>query len=124
MRTYIGHVPGVGRGVFAAEDILEGEVIEVSPVIVIPLDQVPFLDQTVLESYYYAWENHLKSAAIALGHGSLYNHSYNPNARYEKRFDQSTIEFFSIRNIKKGQEIRVNYNGSPEDITPVRFEVN
>jgi hypothetical protein len=123
VKTYVGHVPGVGRGVFAAEDIAEGEVIEVSEVIVAPPQEVQFLDQTTLERYYFAWGHDQKSAAIALGHASLYNHSFSPNARYEKRFDQGTLEFICIRTVRKGEEIRVNYNHDPHDQTPVRFKV-
>lgn len=123
MKTYVGRIPGVGRGVFAAEDIGEGKVIEVSEVIVIPPEEVEFLDQTTLERYYFAWGDDLKSAAIALGHGSLYNHSFSPNARYEKHLDQGTIEFICIRAVSKGEETRVNYNHDPNDQTPVRFEV-
>jgi SET domain-containing protein len=122
-KTYVGHVAGAGRGVFATEDIAEGEVIEVSEVIIVPPEEVQLLDRTALERYYFAWGDDLKSAAIALGHGSLYNHSFSPNARYEKHFDQGILEFICINAIKKGEEIRVNYNHDPHDQTPVRFEV-
>ena len=123
MKTYVECAPGAGRGVFAAEDIAEGGIVEVSEVIVVPPEEVQFLDQTTLERYYFAWGDDLKSAAIALGHGSLYNHSFSPNARYEKHFDRGTLEFICIRAVKKGEEIRVNYNHDPHDQTPVRFEV-
>jgi SET domain-containing protein len=33
------------------------------------------------------------------------------------------IEFSAIRDIQKGEEITMNYNGLPEDKTPVWFDV-
>ena len=82
------------------------------------------LDKTGLHAYYYAWGHDLKGAAIALGHGSLYNHSYQPNARYLKHLENGTIEFICLNDVKKGEEIRVNYNGDPSDQTPTWFETS
>ena len=57
-----------------------------------------------------------KSVAIALGYGSLYNHSYSANATYEKHFDDKLITFKAIADIRRGEEITVNYNyGNPDD---------
>ena len=51
-----------------------------------------------------------------LGFGSLYNHSYEPNAKYVRRVSKRVVEFVAIKDIKKGQEITVNYNfGDPDD---------
>ena len=60
--------------------------------------------------------------ALALGYGSLYNHSYQPNARYDDESGQTKV-FTAIRDIEAGEEITVNYNGEPEDESPVGFEV-
>ena len=59
---------------------------------------------------------------MALGYGSLYNHSYQPNARYDDGRGQTKI-FMAIRDIALGEEIVVNYNGEPDDKTPVWFKV-
>ena len=62
-----------------------------------------------------------RGTVAPLGFGSLYNHSYEPNARYEDcRADQV---FVAIRDIADGEEITVNYNGEPGDRSPVWFEV-
>ena len=61
-------------------------------------------------------------AALALGYGSLYNHSYRPNARYVDLGDRTKL-FTAIWDIAAGEEITVNYNGEPGDETPVGFEV-
>ena len=54
---------------------------------------------------------HLASqvAAIALGYGSLYNHSPLPCARYLKIFGADTVEFAAVRDIDSGREITVDY---------------
>ncbi len=49
-------------------------------------------------------------------------HSYSPNARYLPDFNLNVLEFVSIRDIKAGEEITVNYNYEPDDITPVWWE--
>jgi SET domain-containing protein len=62
------------------------------------------------------------TVALALGYGSLYNHSYRPNARYDDDA-QAAMVFLALRSIAAGEEITINYNGDPEDRAPVGFEV-
>ncbi len=116
--------PGKGRGVFAQKIFKIGEVIEVSPVIVLPGEEIDSLELTQLYSYYFAWGPESKDAAIALGYGSLYNHSYTPNARYYKDFDKCLLTYVCIKDIRKDEEITINYNCDPEDKNPVWFDVS
>lgn len=115
--------PGKGRGVFAQRNFKEGEVIEICPVIVLPAEEIDALELTQLYSYYFAWGPESKDAAIALGYGSLYNHSYTPNARYYKDFDNSLIKYVCITDIQKDEEIIISYNWDPEDKSPVWFDL-
>ena len=115
--------PGKGRGVFAQRNFKEGEVIETCPVIVLPAEEIDALELTQLYSYYFAWGPESKDAAIALGYGSLYNHSYTPNARYYKDFDNSLIKYVCITDIQKDEEIIISYNWDPEDKSPVWFDL-
>lgn len=110
-----------GRGVFAQKRFSKGEIIERSPVIVIPTEQVKLIDQTVLFDHYYVWNE--RRAAIALGFGSLYNHSYHPNSFYVKKFDECIVEHIAYRDIEVGEEITANYNGSVDDLSPIWFNV-
>jgi hypothetical protein len=75
---------------------------------------------SVVSDYCFAWGR--GTVALALGYGSLYNHSYKPNARYDDVWPQ-TKEFTALRDIAPGEEITVNYNGDPEDRSPVWFDV-
>lgn len=107
-------------GVFAARDLEPGEMIEICPVLLFPKQELQFIDQTILYDYYFDWTN--EQYAICLGYGSLYNHSYAPNAEYDMDFEGQTIDFECIKPIKAGEEITVNYNGYPADQSPVWFE--
>lgn len=117
----VGNTKQKGRGVFAQKRFLKGEVIERAPVVVIPAEQVQLIDQTVLANYYYDWED--KAAANALGLLSLFNHSYRPNTYYVKKFAEREVELIAYRDIEVGEEITANYNGSPEDLSPIWFDV-
>jgi uncharacterized protein len=115
---YIAESPGKGRGVFAQHLIHSGQLIERAPVIVVPAGQWEAMDRTVLFDYFFAWGEH---SAIALGYGSLYNHSYQPNARFVKHLTEQVIEFYALREIQPGEEILVNYNVDPDDESPLWF---
>lgn len=111
-----------GLGVFAARDFEADEIIEVCPVILFPKSELALIRQTKLDDYYFDWGEDGEWYAMALGYGSLYNHSYEPNAEYGMDFDARTIDFYCIRPIKAGEEITINYNGDPNINTPVWFE--
>ena len=113
---------GVGdRGVFAGKDIAEGQTIEVAPVIVIPRAQCQVIRQTKLDDYVFKWGG--GCFAVALGCGSLYNHSYSPNARYWQDTHNRALEFVAVRRIRRGEEITINYNGDPESQEDLWFRV-
>ncbi len=117
----VGNTNLKGRGVFAQKRFLKGEVIERAYVVVIPAEQVKLIDQTVLTNYYYDWEN--QAAAIALSWVSLINHSYQPNTFYVKKFAERVIEYIAYKDIEEGEEITANYNGSPDNLSPIWFDV-
>lgn len=105
-----------GRGVFAVRDIPAGVVIERAPVILIPRAQVfgDSLDARRagrLSWYVFDWEGITKRhyVALALGYGSIYNHSPSPNARCEPE-PPDVLGFHATRDIASGEEITINYN--------------
>ena len=110
MSITVRHIPGKGRGVVAERRIHAGETIERPPVLVIPREEVGRIRETRLAHYYFEWGEDCNEAAIALGYGSLYNHSYTPNARYEFRESEERLEFLALREIEAGEEITINYN--------------
>jgi hypothetical protein len=114
-------VAGKGRGVIAARKIMKGELVERAPVVVVPVEQRACLERTVLDHYVYDWSD--GRLAVALGAGSIFNHSYTPNATYAKRFDEHVLEYTALVDIEAGDEIVINYNGDPRDLTPLWFAV-
>ena len=105
------------RGMIATEDIRKGTIIERCPVIPIPITEKPSLLQTELLNYYFEWTN--SHNAIVLGYGSLINHSFQPNAAYSCGYKNKVMIFYAIKTIKKGDEVFTNYNGTPNDTTPL-----
>lgn len=122
-RLSIRPSPRGGVGVFAERPYAPGEVIEIAPVVVVPGRQQPLIAQTHLTNYYFHWgEGEPEDLAIGMGFASLYNHSYRPNARYIKHFDDGVIEFVALRAIEPEEEVLVNYNGDPNEQKPVWFD--
>lgn len=120
----IAQLSGKGRGVVAFRDFPKDSLVERSAVIAIPRDDVPLIRQTGLANYYFEWGDDCDQAAIALGYGSLYNHSYTPNARYVFRESEECIEFIALRDIEAGEEITINYNNLEESAAnPLSFVV-
>jgi len=112
-----------GRGMFATRDIRKGELIHEAPVIVSPKDEYKYLKKTKIMEYVFWWGEDYEDCALALGYGSLFNHSYAPNALYKLNLRNNTIDFFAYTDIKAGKEILINYNGDPEDDSEVWFDV-
>lgn len=109
-----------GRGVFTRNGISKGQLIEACPVLLFDDEEhARHIDATPLSNYYYRWKDGIN--ALALGYGSLYNHSYHPNAFYSKNYYNHTLEIVALRDITPGEEILINYNGDPSCKDPLWF---
>lgn len=112
--------PGKGRGVFARKAIKKGQVIEHVPVMLVPFADIAGGPRNPnLAKVFYLWNR--DHAAITLGYGSIYNHSYRPNATYRHRY--MSMEYVALRDIVPGEEIVINYNGDPKLRDPMEFAV-
>jgi hypothetical protein len=96
-------------------------VIERCPVLALSGSDADAVVDTLLGNYVYEWE---QGYALALGYGSLYNHSHQPSARYEMAYDLDEIHVVARRRIKRGEEITISYNGDADDQAPVWFETD
>jgi SET domain-containing protein len=95
-----------GYGVFAARDITEGELIEECPVIIVPHANLDFIN------YWFRWqksEDDVRKSALALGYGSLYNHSQTPNAVFQPDYERQALIIKANKKIAKGEEIFIFY---------------
>lgn len=110
-------VPGAGIGVFATKDIPARTVVESSPIILMAQHTFEVLNEIhpphrhILSDYPFQWTNNL--SAIAIGWGSLLNHSFEPNLMWEFRREEdvgyNALWFRTKRNISAGEELFVRY---------------
>jgi SET domain-containing protein len=112
-----------GRGVFARRDVAEGEVVERSPVVPLPPEQTAAIEHTLLDEYVFLWGPAKDRCAVALGLGSLFNHSYEPNVAYSRDHEGREMLFTALRDVPAGTELTINYNGVPDCRDPVWFDV-
>jgi len=106
---YLIHDQRRGRGVACIHPIPQGSIIESCPVIMLSAADTQVIHDTKLHDFYFLWDIDLKTSAIALGYGSLYNHSKTPNADYQLNDETQEIQFFAISDIKAGDQILINY---------------
>jgi SET domain-containing protein len=59
---------------------------------------------------------------MALGYVPLYNHSYMSNCEYDMDYDNDIITIKTVRPIKAGEELTINYNGKWNNPARVWFD--
>lgn len=96
-----------GRGVFATRDIKEGEVIELVPIVL--FDRKGLAENNKIRDYDIRYDD--ENSAMMLGYGAVYNHSFNNSADW-MFLDDKTMIITANRDIKKGEEIFVNYGSN------------
>ena len=110
-----------GLGVFAANRIERGDLIECCRVIIVPRAEILIAgSSSVMRHYVVDWDGKL---AIPTGFGCFYNHSYHPNAIHYKHMDLNEIHFHALKDILPFDEITFNYGGFPTYNEPLWFEV-
>lgn len=98
-----------GRGVYAKQKIPSGATIELCEVILLSKTDTEKIHTTALHDYYFIWDVVSGTSAIALGRGSLYNHSEKPNAEFLLDHEFELIKFHAIEDIQPGEEVCINY---------------
>ena len=108
--------PIEGRGVFAKEDIEANEVIEKCHFTILE-QSFPQIDNK-LKEYVFSWPKTVwgGKSVVVWGFGSIYNHSKNNNADWVTDEENNLFKFFTIKDIKKGEEICTNYGEAYEKI--------
>lgn len=114
---------GKGRGVVARHALRKGELIDRSPVVVVPREEVAAVERTLLDEYVFIWGERRDQVAMVLGPISLVSHDYSPNAVYERHLESEELSLVALRDIAVGEEITMNYSGSPTGRVPVWFDV-
>ncbi len=94
-----------------------------SPVIVMPKKDRLLIDKTLLYYYIFEWGPKRDNCCMALGYVPMYNHSYTSNCEYEMNYDNEYMVIRTVRSIKAGEELTINYNGKWNDQTKMWFDV-
>jgi SET domain-containing protein len=105
-----------GMGVFAKQDIKAGETLEVS--YFTTLTQNFSQIDNKLKEYVFSWPKNVwgGKSVVVWGYGSLYNHSRQNNADWDTDEENNVFKFFTIKDIKSGEEIFTNYGEAYEKI--------
>lgn len=109
-RTYVADSPLGGRGVFAAEAMALGEVVEVAPVIVLPAEERQLLESSSLRDHWYGW-NDDGDMAVAFGHASFYNHADDPTCEYDAHEVLDALVLRLRRAVAADEELTIDYTG-------------
>jgi hypothetical protein len=124
---YIKNVPGKGRGVYAGEDIPSRTLINISPLLLFPenssssesstmadeKDGGPHLgcpgcpERDILAHYTYSFGSNTQ--ALALGMGSMFNHSKRNNVGFIVDRVNLLIRYTTVSNVAKDTELLINY---------------
>jgi uncharacterized protein len=112
-----------GRGIFTISNLKKNTVIEIAPVIVMPKKDRLHIDKTLLHDYIFEWGDQKNQCCMALGYVPLYNHFHRSNCEYEMNYKKQSITVKTIRAIKAGEELTINYNGDWNNAKPVWFDV-
>lgn len=105
------HSKKYGRGIYATQDIRSGKTIFSDQLLVIPKKDVSKVKDSILECYWFDFDK--INYAIALGLGSLFNHHDEENVVAIINEKSKIIEFKTLRNIKKGEQLFLNYGYNP-----------
>ncbi|KAH7101624.1 hypothetical protein BKA62DRAFT_702666 [Auriculariales sp. MPI-PUGE-AT-0066] len=107
---YTKHTLARGRGVFASVAIEPQTIVEISPVLLFDKNEYHQHGRhTLLDHYTFKWPD--GRMALALGIGSLFNHSLKPNTSYTIKTHETepTIMFTVLRRVEKDDELCIYY---------------
>ncbi len=120
---YIDVSGGRGRGVFSRSNLTAGEVIELSPVLVLSREEMKEVEGTRLHDYIFEWGDDREKCCVAWGYLSMYNHAEPPNCTYEMDYEEETIAIRTLRSIEAGEELFISYLPEEGNKPPIWFEV-
>ncbi|KAG0268442.1 hypothetical protein BGZ95_002461 [Linnemannia exigua] len=96
-----------GRGVVTTVAIPARTIIDISPILLFPSEEYSTHGRyTQLDHYTYRWKGGM---ALALGLGSMFNHSNSPNVGFQRDIDSGLIKYSTLREIHAGEELCISY---------------
>lgn len=118
MKFKIIEYPGMGRGLVATQDIRQNTVIHIADLLELNKKDSKLVQKTKLTNYVY--DLGYGKSAIALGFGSLFNHSENENVDFKlvkikskNSPTRTVIVYTTNRLIQEGDQLFINYGYDP-----------
>jgi uncharacterized protein len=106
--SYIKKTKQYGRGVYADRYYVEGDIIEISEILILSEKDTKKVNETDLKFYTFKYND--KQDCLVLGNGEIYNHSDNPNVSFKLNKKTNKMVFKALKFIKAGQQMFTNYN--------------
>ncbi|UZJ57236.1 hypothetical protein CBS101457_006556 [Exobasidium rhododendri] len=110
---HVRQTASAGRGVFASVPLTAGTLLDVSHILLFPAKEYHDHGRhTQLDEYTYVWSKGIEgnTMALALGIGSLFNHSYTtPNVSYTLDRATGTIRYTLMRDVMPEEELCISY---------------
>lgn len=107
---YIQECGQKGRGVVTQKFIPARTIIDISPILLFPSEEYNLHGQyTQLDHYTYRWQGGM---ALALGLGSMFNHSNHPNVGFQRDFENKMIRYTTLRDIQPQEELCISYGSN------------
>ena len=102
-----------GYGVFAKEDIKEGDIIEECHFMSLPSQLYDSIKRWPILRYVFHYPiralGRFEELVWPFGNGCIYNSSPNPNASWNTDEVNRLFVFYALKDIKKGEEIFTDY---------------
>ena len=121
-------IAGKGRGIITTEDITQGTLLEVAPVVVFPVEERAVVDKTELSKYYFVRsieyaESKSVKGYIIFGLASLCNHREEPNSYVEWIENEVGVwsHLIAKKEIKEGEEVTMFYTNIDEYYDAKKF---
>ncbi len=109
-----------GWGIFALRDFAVDELIESAPVIIMSAEEMILLNDTKLHDYIFHWEG--GTCCMAMGYVPVFNHAAPSNCEYYQDYTEGIIEVKTVKGVKIGEELTINYNGDSTTQKEVWFK--
>jgi SET domain-containing protein len=105
------NISSAGLGVFTRKNIVKDETVEIAPLLLIKDDCLfQVKKNNILDDYVFTSpETNAKYYGLALGYGSMYNHSDEPNIDYIFDHENKKMIYKAIKDIEKGSELYISY---------------
>jgi len=109
------------RGVFANRNFKARSIIEICPILEIPLSYLHQNSELILNYYAFMLDKETDRSMILLGYGCLYNHASPSNATCEFLPEKNVMVISAVSPIARHVEITINYNGAFDSQESIDF---